>query len=128
MAERNRMAVMADLLAQGREPDEVTLLAIVHHELIDLINREVHFALVADNIDRPDARYGTGRDGEPSYAPAWYVAQGIKTGLHEALYGTLKAVLGCDSVDEHGHKCLGSLAHETCHWDGNGCNWDGPNA
>ena len=118
------MEAMADLLAQGYEPDEVTVLAITHKAMIQLVNESVAFHLIADNVDRPNAeKYGTHPDGSPCYAPEWYMAQVIKTAIHEGLYGTLKAVLGCEEVDEHGHACIGSLLHETCHWDGNGCNW-----
>lgn len=123
----NRLSVSADLLADGYEPDEVTLLAIVDRVVRQLVNRAVVFELVAANVDRPDAsKYGIHPDGSPRYAPEWYVAQGVSTGIHEGLYGVLKTVLGCDSVDEHGHACTGSLLHETCHWDGNGCNWSDP--
>lgn len=124
MTRHTRMEAMADLLAQGYEPDEVTVLAITHKAMIQLVNESVDFHLIADNVDRPNAeKYGTHPDGSPCYAPEWYMAQAIKTAIHEGLYGTLKAVLGCEEVDEHGHRCIGSLLHETCHWDGNGCNW-----
>ncbi len=125
MGRRTRMEAQADLLAEpGIEPHEVTLLAIVDREVRRVVNAAVNFHLVADNIDRPDAaKYGTHPDGKPRYAPAWYVAQSIKTGINEALYGALRDVLSCESVDEHGHVCVGSIGHETNCWDGNGCNW-----
>lgn len=126
MTRRTRMEATADLLsdpAYGIE--DVTLLAIVHREMIELVNESVAFHLIADNVDRPNAnKYGTHPDGSPSYAPEWYMAQAIKTAIHEGLYGKLAGVLSCESVDEHGHHCIGSLLHETNCWDGNGCNWN----
>jgi hypothetical protein len=122
---RNRLSVSADLLEDGYEPHEVTLLAIVDRAVREMVNMEVAFGLTAANLDKPNAeKYGSHPDGSPRYAPEWYVAQGISTGIHERLYGTLTSVLYCDAVDEHGHRCSGSLLHETCHWDGNGCNWE----
>jgi hypothetical protein len=122
----NRLSVSADLLRDGYEPNEVTLLAIVDRVVRDLVNREVAFGLSAANLDRPDAaKYGTHPDGSPCHAPEWYVAQGISTGIHEGLYGALKSVLGCESVSESGRECIGSIMHETLHWDGHGLNWGG---
>ena len=125
MKRRTRMDAQADLLAEpGIQPEDVTLLAIVDREVRRVVNQAVNFHLIADNIDRPDAsKYGTHPDGTPCYAPAWYVVQAVKTGIHEQLYGALRDVLSCESVDEHGHRCIGSLGHETCCWDGDGCNW-----
>lgn len=124
MGAEHRMAVMADLLAEGRNPEEVTLLAIVDRAVRRLVAQAVNFELIASNIDRPNAdKYGTHPDGSPRYAPEWYVAQGIATGINEGLYGVLSNLLGCDSVDAEGHACIGSLLHETNHWDGNGSNW-----
>lgn len=120
----NRMSITADLLAEGYEPEEIALLPIVDRAVRWLINASVNFHLVAANVDRPDAeKYGTNPDGSPRYAPEWYMAQQVATAIHEGLHGTLSDVLQCESVDEHGHKCIGSLMHETNHWDGNGCNW-----
>lgn len=124
MSAEHRMAAQAELLAEGREPEEVTLLAMVDRAVRQLVNRSVSFELIAQNIDRPDAaKYGTHPDGTARYAPEWYVAQDVATGIHEGLHGVLADLLGCDSTDEHGHHCIGSLLHETNHWDGNGCNW-----
>jgi hypothetical protein len=119
------MAAQADLLAEaGIEPEDVTLLALVDREVRRVVNASVNFHLVAENIDRPNAdKYGTHPDGSPRYAPQWYTVQAVKTGIHEQLYGALCDVLSCESVDEHGHVCIGSIGHETCCWDGNGCNW-----
>lgn len=119
------MAIAADLLAEGAYGvEDVSILTMALHELTQMVNECVAFALIADNIDRPDAaKYGTHPDGSPMYAPAWYVAQGIKTDIHERLYGVLRGVLSCEEVDEHGHRCLGSILHDECHHDGNGCNW-----
>lgn len=120
-----RMAIEADLLAEGYDPDELTLLAVVHRRMVDLVNQAVAFELIAKNRDRPDAaKYGTHPDGTPRYAPEWYTAQGIGTHLHESLHGALRELLSCESVDEDGHRCIGSLLHTTCHWDGNGNNWE----
>lgn len=121
-----RMKAAADFLANHADyqPDEVDLLSIVHQAMIDLVNREVRFGLVADNIDRPNAeKYGTHPDGSPRYAPEWYAVMGVKTGIHESLYGTLRKLLSCEHRDEHGHECIGSLLHVTVHHDGNGNNW-----
>lgn len=125
MNRRTRMDHQADLLAEpGIEPHEVTLLALVDRAVRRVVAGEVNFGLSAANLDRPDAdKYGTHPDGSPCYAPEWYVAQGIKTGINERLYGALCEVLSCESVDEHGHVCTGSIGHESCCWDGNGCNW-----
>ena len=122
---RTRMDAMADLLTEpGIEPEDVTLLALVDRAVRGVVNGAVNFQLVAENIDRPDAeKYGTHPDGSPRYAPAWYTLQGAMTGIHESLYGALREVLSCESVDEHGHLCIGSIGHDTCCWDGNGCNW-----
>lgn len=123
---RTRMEASADLLADpAYSPEDVTVLMVTYHEMIQLVNGAVHFALVADNKDRPDAeKYGTHPDGSPCYAPEWYMAQSIKTGIHEGLYGALAGVLSCEEIDEHGHPCVGSILHDTCHWDGDGCNWE----
>lgn len=125
IARRTRMAAAADLLAEGQyEPDEVTILALVDREVRRLITTAVNFELVAKNLDRPDAdKYGAHPDGTPRYAPEWYVAQGVKTGINEGLYGVLRGVLSCEEVDADGHPCIGSVAHESAHWDGNGNNW-----
>lgn len=122
---RTRMEATADLLADpAYGAEDVTLLALVHHEMIELVNESVDFHLIANNVDRPNAeKYGTHSNGSPRYAPEWYMAQAIKTAIHEGLYGKLSGVLCCEEIDEHGHRCTGSLLHETCHWDGNGCNW-----
>ena len=127
MARRTRMAASADLLAEGQyEPHEVTILALVDREVRRLVAFAVDFELVAKNLDRPDAaKYGTHPDGSPCHAPEWYVAQGIKTGINEQLYGVLRGVLSCEEVDADGHPCVGSVAHESAHWDGNGNNWVG---
>lgn len=115
----------AELLAKGYEPNEITLLALTDLAVRQLVKRAVDFELSGANIDRPNAeKYGTHTDGSPRYAPEWYAIQGVKTGIMEGLYGTLCSVLTCSSVDEHGHRCIGSVGHETCHWDGNGCNWE----
>jgi hypothetical protein len=122
------MEAMADFIADhpSHEPDEVTLLAVVHQAMVDLVNESVAFELIADNIDRPDAdKYGTHPDGSPRYAPQWYTAQGIKTGIHESLYGRLRELLSCEDRDQHGHPCIGSLLHDGFHHDGDGCNWLG---
>lgn len=120
----HQIEVSAQLLAEGYEPDEITPLAMAHRVMVDLVNESVDFHLIADNVDRPDAaKYGTHPDGSPRYAPQWYMAQAVKTAIHEGLYGTLAGVLTCVSTDEHGHACIGSLNHTTGHWDGNGCNW-----
>lgn len=105
----SRFQAMADLLAEpGIAVEDVHLLALVDRAVRVVVNQELKFALVADNIDRPDAeQYGTHPDGTPCYAPAWYVAQGFATGIHERLYGALRAVLSCESRDEHGHVCIG---------------------
>ena len=125
MTRRTRMEATSDLLADpAYGVEDVTLLALVHHEMVELVNESVAFELIAANLDRPNAeKYGTHPDGSPRYAPEWYVAQGIKTGIHEALYGKLRGVLSCEEKDEHGHPCIGSVLHESVHWDGNGCNW-----
>lgn len=121
----NRMRIEADMLAEGYEPDELTLLAVAIRSVVEVVNQAVAFELIAKNLDQPDAaKYGTFPDGRPMHAPEWYVAQGIATGIHESLYGALEAVLGCESVDDVGHRCVGSILHTTCHWDGNGNNWD----
>lgn len=122
---QGRMEAMADYMADsGADPEDVTILAVAHHELIQLVNESVDFHLIADNVDRPDAdKYGTHPDGSPCYAPEWYMAQAVKTAIHEGLYGVLRRVLSCEEQDEHGHVCVGSVLHETGHWDGNGCNW-----
>ena len=115
----------AELLARGYEPHEITLLALTERAVRRLIDSAVAFELSGGNIDRPDARkYGTHPDGSPRYAPEWYAVQGAKTGIMEGLHGALRSVLTCPSTDEHGHHCTGSVGHETCHWDGDGCNWD----
>lgn len=125
MSRRTRMEAMADYMAEtGCDPEDVTLLAIVHREIVALVNESVDFHLIADNVDRPDAtKYGSHSDGSPRYAPEWYMAQAVKTAIHEGLYGRLREVLSCESIDEHGHRCIGSVMHETCCHDGNGCNW-----
>jgi hypothetical protein len=121
------MEAMADLLAEGADPEDVTLLAVTHRALVDLVNESVAFHLIADNVDQPDAaKYGIQPGGSPAYAPQWYMAQQIKTAIHEGLYGVLSDLLKCESVDEHGHRCTGSLFHDTNCWDGNGCNWVTP--
>lgn len=126
MTRRTRMAVMADLLSEpGITLEDVTLLMMVDREVRRVVADAVDFELIAANLDRPDAeKYGTHTDGSPRYAPGWYVAQGIETGIVEDLWGALRGVLTCEDRDEHGHVCIGSLLHETCHHDGNGCNWD----
>lgn len=134
MTKRTRMEATADLLERGYDPEDVTLLAIVHAEMIELVNTSVDFHLIADNVDRPNAeKFGTHPDGSPCYAPEWYMAQAIKTAIHEGLYGTLADVMSCESkCPEHGHVCIGSVGHyvgptggalSAGHWDGNGCNW-----
>jgi len=118
-----RMAVTADLLAEGYEPDELSLFHVTHRLLVEFINSEVNFELIANNIDRPNAdKYGTHPDRSPRYAPEWYTAQSIKTGLHERLYGVLKTVLSCEAEDS-GKRCVGGVGHACCHWDGDGHNW-----
>lgn len=122
---RGRMEATADLLAEsGIQPEDVTLLTLVDRAVRQLVARSVAFDLSAANKDRPDAaKYGSHPDGSPCYAPEWYMAMSIKTGINEGLHGTLREVLSCESRDEHGHICVGSIGHESCCWDGNGCNW-----
>lgn len=122
----SRMKATADFLADhpDYDPEEVSLLAVVHQAMIDLVNREVRFHLVAANIDRPDAaKYGTHPDGSPRYAPEWYAVMGTKTGIHESLYGTLRKLLSCEHRAEDGRECIGSLLHVTVHHDGQGNAW-----
>lgn len=122
-----QIALAAQLLSEGYEPDEITLLAMTHRRVVDLVNESVQFHLIADNVDRPDAdKYGTHADGTPRYAPEWYMAQAVKTAIHEGLYGALRDVLRCPSVSDMGNRCTGSVLHTTCHWDGNGDNWEAP--
>jgi hypothetical protein len=125
---RSRMRAAADALAAERDlqPDDITVRFLVEREVRRLVNFAVSFELSARNIDQPDAtKYGTHPDGRPRHAPEWYVAQGIATGIHEDLHGVLSDVLSCEEIDAHGRRCVGSLMHETPHWDGNGNNWTG---
>ncbi len=119
------MAVTADVLADGYEPDEIGLRQLVDYEICHLINLTVAFELSARNLDRPNAdKYGTHPDGTPRYAPEWYVAQSIRTGLHEDLDPVLYNLLSCDDDDGNGHRCIGALGHNgPWHHDGNGENW-----
>ena len=109
------MEVIADLLAEGHEPDEITTLQVLHRELVSLINFCVDFELVANNIDRP------GPDGK--YDPRWYTAQGVQTGFHEALYGVLSDLLRCEVLSSNGDRCYVSEGHGGLHADGNGVSW-----
>ena len=118
------MSATADLLAEGYEPADITMRLIVELEVRHLVNAAVAFELSAHNIDRPDAaKYGTHPDGSPRYAPEWYIAQGVKTGIHEGLFGALCGVLSCEEIDPDGRRCIGGVLHESWHWDGNGNNW-----
>jgi hypothetical protein len=123
------MDATADALADpcGLQPEEVTVRLLVDREVRQLVNQAVFFTLAARNLERPDAdKYGTHPDGSPRYAPEWYVAQDVSTGIHEGLYGVLCGVLSCEEIDEDGHHCIGSWMHESNHWDGNGHNWSWP--
>ena len=124
--ERRQIAVTALLLAEGYEPDEITLRSMVDRAVRDLVSAEVEFELEAKNLNQPDAeKYGTHPDSSPMYAPEWYVAHGISTGIHERLYGTLSDLLSCEVRDVKGRKCSGSILHPMIwgHWDGNGNHW-----
>lgn len=124
MKARSRIAAMADLLSEGLEPHEVTVRMVVDREVRALVARAVNFELAAMNIDQPNGdRYGFQPNGSPRYAPEWYVAQGIKTGINEGLYGVLADVLSCEETDSDGRPCIGSILHDSWHWDGNGNNW-----
>ena len=108
-----QIRAIADLWAEGYEPEDITILAIVDHEVRRLVNSAVSFTLSAKNLDRP-------RDGK--YAPEWYVAKEVGTYIHEGLRPLLNGLLRCDSVHD-GKCCVGSILHATDHWDGAGASW-----
>lgn len=118
------MAAAADLLATGHEPADVTLLATVDHEIRQLVRRSVDNELMSAGLYRADAaRYGTFPDGQPKYAPEWFMAQAVKTAILEDLYGVLTDLLSCPSTDG-ASVCIGSRDHAGPCWDGNGHMWE----
>lgn len=123
---RERMALEADFLAENPadDPSEVGPLQLAVFAVRRLINGSVAFELSGSNLDRPDAaKYGTFADGTPRHAPQWYAAHGAATGIHEGLYGVLRAALMCPASDDEGHACIGGIGHDACHHDGEGTNW-----
>jgi len=108
-----QIRAIADLLSEGYEPADITILAIVDHEVRRLVTRAVNFTLSAKNLDQP-------KDGK--YAPEWYVAHDVGTHINEGLRPLLRDLLTCESVYD-GKRCVGSILHATDHWDGNGTSW-----
>lgn len=83
----DHMEATAELLAQGYDPQDISLLPIVEEAVKRLINQACSFELIARNLDR---RY---KDG--SHAEAWYAVEGVRTHLHEGLGLALLGVLCC---------------------------------
>ena len=120
MSADRKLSATADLLAEGYEPEDITIRPIAVHEVRRLVKRAVSFTLSAKNLERP------GPDGK--YAPEWYVAQDVGTHIIEGLGPVLGTLLTCESIGPDGKRCVGGLLHTQDHWDGEGHSWEAPDA
>lgn len=115
MGDDRTLQTVADMLAEGYEPEDITIRTIAVHEVRQLVEQAVSFTLSAKNLDQL-------RDGK--YAPEWYVAQDVGTHIIEGLGPVLGTRLTCESVGPDGRRCVGGLLHEQDHWDGAGNAWE----